>query len=247
MPVAPTPTRRASPWPQELHGNAWRALYDATWQQAMAVNGKGKAAYTNSKGTLYPDTVYPKLTNGQAVTLIMSWMFAVGTKVDTKWALWYQLAAVAYGWTPDRDRLDTSTRQRDAWYPGVLTIELWMQLDALSSMLDGGKTSPAGVTLALDGDFSDPTFQGQVASALRGDGATVQWKIPLPACKDPKTGKPTGRPHKDKNGKWTCDPVVVDDPITRAKQSVNGFLVLMAVVAIVAWGSDSSRRKRQRN
>lgn len=244
--VAPTPTRRASPWPQEVHGNAWRAIYDATWSDAKAVNGTGKAAYTNTKGTLYPDTLYPKLTNGQAVTLIMGWMFAVGPRVDITWSLWYQLAAVAYGWTPDRDRLDTSTRQRDAMYPGVLAVELWMQTAALADVLDKGKLSPDGVTLALDGDFSDPTFQGQVASALRQDGATVQWQIPLPACKDPKTGKPTGRPHKDKNGKWTCDPVVIDDPITRAGKSVNGFLMTLAVVAFVVWMSDNERRAKRR-
>lgn len=247
MPVAPVPTRRASPWPQEAHGNAWRALADATWNDAMAVNGKGKAGYTDAKGTLYPDTLYPKLTNGQAVTLIMAWMQAVGPSVDVSWSLWYQLAAVAYGWSPESDRLITTTRQRDAWYPGALAVELWMQTQALAEMLDKGQTFPEGVSLALDGDFADPTFQGQVASALRQDGASVAWKIPLPACKDPKTGKPTGRPHKDKNGKWTCDPVVVDDPITRAKQSVNGFLVVLAVVAIIAWNDNSSRRKRQRN
>lgn len=241
------PRTKLKLWPRSLMGNAWRAVADSAQETARTVNGVGKASYTAPNGTTYPDTIYAKLTNGQAVTLIMGWMMAVGPTVNTSWALWYQLAAVAYGWSPERDKLDTRAKRRDAWYPGELAVELWMQLDALAFTLD--KSNVGQVELALDGSFDDPSFQGQVRAALNDDGASATWLIPLPACKDPKTGKPTGRPHRDKNGKWTCDPVVVDDPITKVKKSVNGLLVLMLVVGIVVWASDNnaSRRKRRKD
>lgn len=242
------PRTKTMLWPRELQGNAWEACWDTAYATARTVNGSGKAPYVDPRGRSYTDQLYPRITNGQAVTLIMGWMMAAGPRaVNSTFALWYQLAAVAYGWTPERDKLDTSAKRRDAWYPGEVAIELWMQSSALASQLDiaaGGKD--AGAILALDGSFDDPTFQAQVAAALRDDGASATWLIPLPACKDPKTGKPTGRPHRDKNGKWTCDPVVIDDPITRAKKSVNGLLVLMLVVGIVVWASDNNEPRRSR-
>lgn len=247
--MAPAPTKRATPWPKALYGNAWDAVYGTAFEGALKANGAGKGPFTDARGRSYTDQKYPRITNGQAVTLIMGWMMAAGSSVNSDFALWYQLGAIAYDWDPARDRLDTSKARRDAWYPADASLELWMQAQALAWQLDKAEGHPASaeqVELSLDGSFDDPSFQGQVRAALRADGAQAQWKIPLPACKDPKTGKP-GKPHKDKNGKWTCDPVVVDDPITRAKQSVNGFLVLVAVVAIIAWTSDNkSRRKRRK-
>lgn len=243
--MAPRKKTKTTPWPAQLYGNAWRAVNDAAWEALRSVNGTGKTSYVDKSGRAYTGQLYTKLTNGEAVTLIMGWMFAVGPSVSSSWALWYQLAAVAYGWSPDRDRLDTSAKQRDAWYPPELALELYFQLDGLATTLDGGGI-PGSVELPLDGSFSDPSFQGQVRSALMDDGASATWLIPLPACKDPKTGKPTGRPHRDKNGKWTCDPVVIDDPVTKVKKSVNGLLMLVLVVGIVVWASDNNQPRRSR-
>ena len=245
--MAPPRKTKTSPWPAQLYGNAWRAVNDAAWETLRAVNGTAKTAYTDARGRHYDAQLYTRLTNGEAVTLIMGWMFAVGPSVNSSWALWYQLAAVAYGWSPERDKLDTSAKQRDAWYPGELALELFFQLDALATTLDKSHPpSTDSVELPLDGSFSDPSFQGQVRAALLDDGASATWLIPLPACKDPKTGKPTGRPHRDKNGKWTCDPVVIDDPVTKVKKSVNGLLVLVLVVGIVVWASDNNEPRRSR-
>lgn len=177
-----------------------------------------------------PEPRPPKLTNAEALKVIMAMYEAAGVN---GFPLWYQYAAVAYGWSPERDRLDTSAKRAAAWYPEDVTRELFLAMSGLA--LDLEVRAPSLPRWNLDAEFSDPTIQGLVANALRQDGATVAWKIPLPACKDPKTGKPTGRPHKDKNGKWTCDPVVVDDPITKAKKDAVNGLAMLAMLALVAW------------
>lgn len=224
------PRTRPSTFPPFVTASKWSTAWTAVFQAALKSNGKGHA----------PDgTMVPRLTNAEAVTLVMGWMEAATLR---RFPLWYQFGAVAYGWDPSTDKLDTSTARAAKLYPLEATHELWLATSDLSDVLD--VDAPTAPRLALDGTFGDAVFQGQVRAALREDGAEAAFKIPLPACKDPKTGKPTGKPHKDKDGKWTCDPVVIDDPLTAAKKSVFWFALMVG--AGLWYLSNKPRRYRRR-
>lgn len=232
----PAPRKPRQTFPPFITASSWGTVFQSTWESVRASHGLGHAPDVNG-------TLYPKLTNGEVVTLVMGIMEAT----RGKFPLWYQFAAAAYGWSPSADKLNTSNRQRDAMYPASLAVDLWVAWLGVTSDLD--VTAPTAPRLALDGSYSDGVFQGQVRAALREDGAQAHWKIPMPACKDPKTGKPTGRPHKNKDGKWTCDPVVIDDPVTGIKKEAQQLLTVALIVGAIVWlldrnNSVASRRKR---
>jgi hypothetical protein len=189
-----------------------------------------------------------------------------------RFPLWYQFAAVAYGWETDNDTLNVSDAQRDKLYPSDMMLELWLALFKLTGDLDDERILEPN--LSMDGEFSDPVFQGEVRAALIADGAkaTITAKVPLPACKD-RDGKP-GKPRAScpagselrsgpngvpvcvdtTTGKRTvptyeCDPVVIDDPITGIGKMlgtpiVQGVLILGALWLVLR---PEPRRYRRRD
>lgn len=212
-------------------------LTASTWSDVLAAAHKRAA----DKNGTWP-TGAPKVTNGEAVQLVRAWTTA---RSRAAFPLWYQFAAVAYGWNPDADALDTSDRQSREWYAGDATPELWSTLALLAADADADNTSDTARLYFDDSAWNDPTFAADVRNALQGDGASAAFKIPLPACKDPKTGKPVGKPHWDaKRKRYVCDPVTVD-PVAQLKKE---FVVLAAAIGLLwlATRKPEPRRRRRK-
>ncbi len=135
------------------------------------------------------------LTNGEAASLIRAWP----GKSGTLWMpLWYQFAAAAYGWDPQRsDRLNTTPKQRDSKFH--LSRDLWDATHEIARALDAERKQPARLDVDAD-TFDDPTFQAGVRAALKADGGMkAAGKVAI-GCKDPKTGKLTGPKMKCREG-----------------------------------------------
>lgn len=212
-------------FPRTVTATTWRDALSSLSQRSQ----KRRGSYADGS---------PKLTNSEALQLVRAWSQAT---TRAGWPLWYQFAAVAFGWDPSADTLDTSAAQAARPYPADATAELWVALAGLAAQLDRGDNTAA---LYTDQEWADPLFAADVRNALVGDGADAQFKIPIPACKDPATGKPVGKPRRDPaTGKWRCDPVVVDDPVTHAGRQLGGA----AAVILLLWFllSDNPRRHRR--
>jgi hypothetical protein len=210
-------------------------------------------ASKNKRGIETADngTLSPILTNGDAVTVVRAWS-DVSAAGRARFPLWYQFAAVAYGWSPKRDRLTVSAKQRDALYPTELANELWLATFRLSGDLDDEQADRP--KLITDWTFDDPVWLATLRTQLQEDGAQAAFKIPTGFCIDAKTGrKRVPRPPCDRNGQGPinpldptgprlpcdkpgdCPPELIDDPITGiGKQFSKGFAKL-AVVAFFAW------------
>jgi len=174
-------------FPPVITASDWGSVFGAAFKTAANRRKRGVA----------PDgwTMVPRLTNGEVIQVIMGWL-AADPSVKAAWPLWYQFAAVAYGWNPTTQRMVTTPKQRDALYPSDLMHELWMSQDALAYDLDKrGITSPR---LDLDGSFDDVTMQGAVAAALAEDGGALTWGAPKPTRK--ATVKPKATAPKADNG-----------------------------------------------
>jgi len=107
-------------------------------------------------------------TCADASRIIAAWTFGVG---ETTWPDWYQYGALAYGWSPDADRLDVTSSQSTRPYP--LLEELWSSMRASAVTADA--TQPAATSwVQFDtspGDWADPTWIGLLRLALAQDGA----------------------------------------------------------------------------
>jgi hypothetical protein len=212
-------------------------LTASTWESVIAQASQRAA---NRRGYVAGAKV-ARLSNAEALQLVRAASISLGR---ARMPLWYQFAAVAFGWDPATDTLDTSAAQGAKLYPPDATVELW---SALGDAAEAAQADPdaARPSLYFDDAWTDPLYAADVRVALQGDGATAAFKIPLPACKDPKTGKPTGKPYKDpKTGKWRCDPVVVDDPVTFAGKQF-GTVALLLLGAWLVFGKKPRRRNRR--
>lgn len=163
------------------------------------------------------------------------------------WPLWYQFAAVAYGWDPATDALDTGGKQGDLPYAAM--PELRAAVDGVMATLDqaGSARTPRLDLVDVFDSRAGEGFRAAIATALRQDGANVAFKIPIPACKDPKTGRPA-RPIKNpKTGKWECPggPVTIDDPITAIGGSLVNLAVPIAIILIAAAAFTRAPRRRR--
>jgi hypothetical protein len=233
---------KRSPFPPFVTASEWRTAYQATWDALSKKRGFENA----DDGTILPIT-----TNEDAIVLIRAWIDgnAAGRQ---RFPLWYQFAAVAYGWSPKRDKLDASTKQGDRLYPTEIAKELWLAMFRLSGDLDDEKvTRPKLVT---DSDFGDPVFVAGLRTELQQDGAQAQFKIPTGMCKDAKTGRArVPRPKCDANGQGPINPldprgprlpcdkpgdctsIDIDDPITGIGKALKKDVATFAILALVAW------------
>lgn len=207
--------------PPVVTASTWGSLMDAVWQRSP----RGMTADDDG-------TIAPKWTNREAIAVIDGLR---GIASDD-FPLWYQFAAIAYGWEPGTNRLDRSDAQADRFYDPATAVLLNLEMMRLVHDLDARQRSDPRID--LDGNaWTDVTLQSEIAKALREDGAGVQFKVPLPACKDPQTGKPA-KPVKDpKTGKWTCPggPLVIDDPITAIIKALAPIAVPLALILGAAW------------
>ena len=219
--------------PPLITGTTWANVHAALWSRSP----RGVAA--DDEGT-----IAPRWTCREAMAVIEAARQAA--KTGSAFPLWYQFAAVAYGWDPtvDSARLDNSQEQADRDYDADAAVALQLELQRITSDLDesGGKLTPE---LRLDGKaFDRPGVQSEVRAALRADGISPTFKVPLPACKDPRTGKP-GIPRRNpKTGKWECEVVTIDDPVTAIGKSA-GRWILPALLLYAAWKSTRHDRRRK--
>lgn len=115
----------------------------------------------------------PRITNREALALIEA-THALAPMVKAGWPLWYQFAAVAYGWDPKADRLDISRAQSDAPYDASALADLWLQMRDVYSALDGERADvPVRVDLSDDA-WEDVISQGDIRTALAQDGAKAR-------------------------------------------------------------------------
>lgn len=224
-------------------GSSWLNVYSAIHYRAFAARQRDAGAADG--------TTVPRLTNREAVALIMAWR-TVAAMLPQRWPLWYQYAAAAYGWDPSSDRLDASAGQGGRIYPVSASEPLWDELRSIATGLDRQSGAEPYLSLEpsvdIDSDaFASPIVQGEVMSALREDGAEALFRIPLPACED-KDGRPT-RPRRNPNtGKWECKPLTVDDPLTHGRKQASKFGGLLLIVGAL-WlltGAKSSGKRRGR-
>jgi hypothetical protein len=241
-----------------IEAATWGALVDKLRGFATAANGTEMVP-----GLVQP---VPRLRNRDAAVLVQSWNeiawsvpYAEAPPSLFGWpSLWAQYQALAYGWDPDDGTLDISPTHGDEWYPDDVAADLW---GALRLMAEDGDTrglqamvsAPDGRTYLPDPgapriemapvDITDEIAHTSLVHYLDEDMG-AKWKIPLPACKGPD-GKP-GWPRRDKSGKWTCEPVTVDDPVTHVKNKALSFATLALIVgALWLLSDDGPRRKRR--
>jgi hypothetical protein len=222
--------------PPVITASSWPAIWGAVWERAKQARGVDH----DEDGT-----VAPVLTNREAIAIVLA-MRELPTA--ERWPLWYQFAAVAYGWDPyESDRLDTTRAQADKLYPPETTVALILEMQRMVGEIDNA-TAPR---MALKSDtFEDTIVQGDVAAALKQDGGISMQGFPIPTgkCTDKKTGKKRPiRPKCDKDGKGPiepntrrrmkcdnpgdCEPEVLDvDP-------AKALIKFVAVVAMVAIGA----------
>jgi hypothetical protein len=160
------------------------------------------------------------LSCADAGRIVVAWTFAVGERA---WPLWYQFAAVAYGWSPARDELDTSAAQAARPYP--LAEDLWSSMQALAAELDAGGELGYPVFLQFDttpGEWGDPTWLELVRGALVEDGAR-------PLLVDEPTVE-----HGSSSGRTVRD-------------SDSDAMWLLALVVGAVWLMETPRRSRLRS
>lgn len=215
--------------PPVITGSSWSTVLESLWSQSRRDDDAASS---------------PTWTNREAVAVVAG-LRELGRGAAGGFPLWYQFAAVAYAWEPGRASLDATERQADELYPAEQAAQLAGELKRVVGDLES-KRHPEP-RFAIADVFDRAAFQAEVAGALAQDGADAQFKIPLPACKDPRTGRPT-RPVKDpQTGKWSCPGgvVTVDDPITAIVKSLSKLAVPIAI-ALVAYGALYERTRRGR-
>lgn len=219
--------------PPVVTGSTWSTVWGAlSWERPS------RGMVTDDDGT-----IAPRWTNREAIAVIAG----VRAAAPAEFPLWYQFAAIAYGWNPDTSKLDRTAAQADRDYDANAAVQLNLEIQRITQELDARRKADPRIDLD-EQSWSDVTFQAEVTKALREDGAHAQFKIPLPACKDPKTGKPA-RPVKGSDGKWRCPggPLLIDDPITAIIKALAPIALPAALILGAAWVmSKRPRRARRR-
>lgn len=220
--------------PPVITSSSWLTVMQSLWAQSK-------------RGTVQDGAIeVPAWTNREAIAVVSAMReLAKGMPAGQGFPLWYQFAAAAYGWDPKTDKLDNSMAQADRLYLGGDAVDLNAELERIVTHLD--QRQHPNPRMALVDRFNSDTLQSEVRAALAQDGANVEFKIPLPACKDPSTGRPA-RPVKDpRTGKWTCPggAITIDDPLTALLKALATVAVPAALV-LLAIGAVAPRRRRRK-
>lgn len=225
MPRPTTPR----PFPPLVTASTWATALDSLWERQKSARGLDNT----------PDGA-PHLTNAEAVALIRAWRGAVWNMAGAStFPLWYQFAAVAYGWNPpDADTFDVNGG--DNPYPAEINTLLWAALRDVADAMDSTDSPPR---LEFDNTrFDDVDTVAGVRQQLQQDGAQAAFKIPLPACRDKKTGKLRFPRPNDKPG--DCEVATVDDPITYIGKNFGAVLLIVGAIWLLA-KKDKPRRQRR--
>jgi hypothetical protein len=129
----------------------------------------------------------PRLSNREAVAVVAAFRGLARQTVEG-WPLWYQFAALGYGWDATTDRFLVTRAQADGLYSIGATAELWDATKRIAANLEEEKPLAAGVRVELDPHaFSDLDVIGDTRQALIDDGAkataTVGASSPAPEKK----------------------------------------------------------------
>lgn len=189
----------------------------------------------------------PVMTNREALAIVEA-LRRPAQRVLTGWPMWYQFAAIAYGWSANDGTplLDGSDDRADADFPQYAAVMLCEEILRLANGLDAVRYPD--VRIDLSDVWAQPALMSEIGAALQDDGARVSFKIPIPACKDPVTGKPA-RPVKDPaTGRWTCPGGVVqiDDPITAILKSLSKVAVPVGAIILAYYALEYKRRRRRK-
>lgn len=236
--------------PRSIEARTWAGLHSGLWKNPP----RGMVARDDM-------TIAPAWTCREAIAVIQAMRAAAGAAA---FPFWYQFAALGYGWDPARDVLHGSRRQADSYYPADAAVLLHLELQRVTSDLDDAQGAARPRIDLEPTTFDDEKFRDEVAIALRHDGALAYWSgvpnssmgddpeikmpVPLPACKDPNTGKPVMPKLNPKTGKFECPGgvVVIDDPITAIVKSLAVVVVPVAIIVIaVAIANMRSKRGRK--
>jgi len=240
-----------------ITGSAWRTVWLSTQAAARKKHGNDS-------------TGQPKLSNGDAVSLVDAWVAQTGVG---GFPLWYQFAAAAYGWNArEVDILDASAKRRDATFSEQLARELWATTETIVAQLDDLPPIPPRIEVKAT-VFGDPAFLGSVRAALRQDGAQprlrVKGKIPV-ACRDddgnvipprltcregfelervPGTLIPVFVCRNKQTGeaetpRLECtNPILLDDPITAVAKSLLRLAMVVGFIWLVVTETGTSRHR----
>lgn len=219
--------------PPVITASKWATVWSNLWQNAprgLASDGAGGFA--------------PAWTNREALSVI-SGLRELAKGSAAGFPLWYQFAAIAYGWSPESDTLTATSSQADDDYPIDAAVSLGDELKRIAGDLD--KSSHPNPRMALADVFDNRELLQEVSVALRQDGADAAFKVPLPACKDPVTGKPA-RPVKDAAGKWKCPggALTIDDPITAFLKMLEPLIIPAGIILILAAAAGTKTRRGRR-
>jgi hypothetical protein len=217
-------------FPPFVTASQWISVFESTWNRAQRARGLD----TNDEGT-----IAPRLTNAEAVALVRAWKSAA---TAARFPLWYQFAAAAYGWDPpDNDTFNTSAKQAARLYETEINVQLWLALHRLALDLDDTAEPPR---LDFDGAlFDDVMVVASVRARLQEDGAEAAFKIPIPACRDKKTGRMRFPRRGDKPG--DCDVVLIDDPITYIGKNLGAAALILGLVWLLAQDNKPRRQRRR--
>lgn len=187
----------------------------------------------------------PVMTNREALAIVEA-MRRPASRL-TPWGLWYQFGAIAYGWEPGgSEELDGSDERADADFAPYAAVMLCEELIRIAESLDAvGQPDPR---IELIDVWGDPRHMAEIGAALQDDGARVSFKIPIPACKDPVTGKPA-RPVRDPStGRWTCPGgvVTIDDPLTAILKSLSKVVVPVGAIVLAYYALEYKQRRRRK-
>ena len=214
----------------------------STWQTAVAALLRGQG---NSRGLEVEGTeTAPAMTNREALAIVSA-IRSPAQRVG--FPLWYQFAALAYGWSPEGAELDGRAEQADADYPVYAGVMLAHELGRIAQELDGAGVLDARIDLR--DVWAQPALMAEIGSALQDDGAEVAFKIPLPACKDPKTGAPAKPVRNPKTGRWECPGgiITIDDPITAVAKSLLKVAIPVGAIYVAYEVFLKPRRRRKRS
>lgn len=218
--------------PRTITGSTWPTVMASLWERSS------RGIVTDESGASAP-----RWTNREALAVVM----ALRSHAGKAFPLWYQFAAVAYGWSPDNDQLTARGGQADLEYPTEIAVMLLGEIERITAELEGAQPR-SEPRLDLEDLFDDRLVVAQVAAALKQDGADAAFKIPLPVCKDPVTGRPA-KPVKDpRTGKWTCPGggLTIDDPITAIIKSLSKVAIPVALIYGVIWVLSHKPRRSRR-
>lgn len=218
--------------PPVVTASTWRNIVQSIWQQSAR-----QGLETDDDGA-----TAPAWTNRQALSIVAG-MRAAARPVMS-WPLWYQFAAAAYGWDPATGELDASDERAEGAYPAGAAVQLVAELRRIAEALDAVRYPELRVELPES--WGGAELVADMTAALRDDGAQVAFKIPLPTCRDPRTGKPA-RPVRDPaDGRWKCPGgvVTIDDPITAIIKSLSKAAVPAALI-LIAYAAITNKRRRR--